>query len=159
MDSATRVGESGDSTDVARTRPGHAGLIRITSRLGVWGLIAALVPPMATELGGPMWLASLTPMVVAGLVASGIGTMAASVLVLRAAPAGSRPLKLAASAGVPFGFLLVLGGAMILAPLSRFANVVDAAGPVVLVLGVLIVVSLVIGFLLGGRDVRETLEP
>ena len=72
MDSATRVEESGDSTDIARTRPGHAGLIRITSRLGVWGLIAALVPPMASELGGPMWLASLTPMVVAGLVTSGI---------------------------------------------------------------------------------------
>jgi len=152
MDHATGVEKSGDSTDGARTRPGHAGLIRIASRLGVWGIIAALVPPMATELGGPMWLASLTPMVVAGLVASGIGTMAASTLVLRAVSAGSRPLKLAALAGVPLGFLLVLGGAMVLAPLSRFANVVDAAGPVVLGLGVLVVVSLAVGFLLGGRD-------
>ena len=84
-----------------------------------------------------------------GLVGSGIGIVATSVLVIRALPSGASALKAAALTGLPFGGALCLGGIAILAPLSRFADVVDAGGPLVLLLGVLVVVMLLIGFLRG----------
>jgi len=142
-----------ERVDSSASAPAHRSRsIALAARLGAWGFVAALIPPFAQALNGPRWLADLAMLSALGLLASGVGIVAASVLVIRALPSGVSALKAAAVVGIPFGGALCLGGIAILAPLSRFADVVDASGPLVLLLGVLVVVTLLIGFLRGRNE-------
>jgi len=141
-----------EPVDSSTSAPAHRSRsIALAARLGAWGFVAALIPPFAQALNGPRWLADLAVLSAVGLLTSGIGIAAASVLVIRALPSGLSPLKVAAVVGIPFGATLCLGGIAIVAPLSRFAGVVDAGGPLVLLLGVLVVVMLLIEFLRGRK--------
>jgi hypothetical protein len=128
---------------------GRARAVALTSRLAVWGLVAALLPPLAETFGGPFWLQRADWLVAAGFMASGIGTLTVSLLVLRSLPSGASGLKLTAVAGIPLGIGLLFGAAAVLNPLSRLADFVDAGGPLVLLLGVLVFVSLLTVFLRG----------
>lgn len=132
-----------------RPRQRGPGLIRIASRVGVWGFVVALAPPLADALG--VWVAPtlMGPVSSFGLLASGLGTAVASVLVWRSLPRAGSALKLAAGLGVPFGVGLMLGGVALLRPLGAFADAVNAAGPIVLALAVTVVVLLIVGFLSG----------
>ena len=132
-----------------RSRPRSPGLIRIASRVGVWGFVIALAPPIADALG--VWVAPslVGPISSFGLLASGLGTAVASVLVWRSLPRAVSALKLAAGLGVPFGAGLMLGGVALLRPLGAFADAVNEAGPIVLALAVTVVVLLIVGFLSG----------
>jgi hypothetical protein len=117
--------------------------------LGVWGFVVALAPPLADALG--IWVAPslVGPVSSFGLLASGMGTAVASVLVWRSLPRVVSALKLAAGLGVPFGLGLMLGGVALLRPLGAFADGVNVAGPIVLALAVAVVVLLIVGFLSG----------
>ena len=149
------MGDPEGTVSVDRDSPGtghrHARLIAVSARLGVWGLVVALASPFAQALEGPFWLQNAMWLMSAGLLTSGVGTVAASVLVLRTLPPGSSPLKVAAFAGIPLGVLIGCLGGAVLAPLSGFADVVSASGPLALLLGVLVVVSLLVGFLQRGK--------
>ncbi len=120
--------------------------IKVTSRMGVWGLIVATTPALVELAGARMGSTMVRVLGAGGLLASGLGVALASALVLRALPAGIRPLKLAAIAGIPFGIALMMGGAAVIQPLGAFADAVDAAGPLVLAIGIVVVVLLVVGF-------------
>jgi hypothetical protein len=70
---------------------------------------------------------------------------------LRSLPGGWSALKVAAWAGIPLGVLISCVPLTALAPLSRFTDVVADSGSLALLLGLLVVVSLLIGFLGRGR--------
>ena len=130
----------------------RATWLKITARMGVWGLIAATTPAVGELIGVPFDPSLTGPIGAAGLLTSGAGVLLSSALVLRALPPGLRPLKLAAIAGIPFGLALISGAAAVLRPLGPFADVIDAAGPVVLVAGVVLVLLLIIAFVRGRTD-------
>ena len=138
-------GEARNSALSAR----RAKWIKVTARMGVWGMILATWPALADVIGIPIRPDLTGPIGAAGLLTSGVGVMVASLLVLRALPAGFGSLKLAAIAGIPFGLALISGGAAVLRPLGVFADAIDAAGPLVLVIGVVLVGLLIVGFLQG----------
>lgn len=130
--------------------------IKITARMGVWGMILATTPALAELVGVHMDPSLTGPVGAAGLFTSGTGVILTSVLVLRALPPGLGPLKLAAVAGIPFGLALISGGAAVVRPLGAFADAIDAAGPIVLIIGIVLVLLLIIGFIQGpGRDGGE----
>ena len=128
------------------------GLIRVTSRVGVWGFVVALVPPLADALGAPVAPHLVGPISSFGLISSGLGTIAASVLVWRSLPRSLSALKLAAGVGAPFGFGLVLGGIALLRPLSAFADTVNAVGWIMLALAVTVVVLLIVALFASHPD-------
>ena len=129
----------------------RAWVIAVASRLGVWGLVAALLPVFSEVLGGPRWLTGSTWLVPTGFGTSGVGIVVACGLVLRSLPPGVSALKVASIAGIPMGLIFACWPVVVAAPLGRVADFVDASGSLVVVLGVLVVVALLIGFL-GGRS-------
>lgn len=140
-------------------RGARARIIRVGSRVGVWGFVVALLPPLADAVGVRVAPGLVGPISSAGLLASGLGTCVASVLVWRSLPRGASPLKIAAGLGVPFGLALVLGGIALLRPLSALADFVNAGGPLVLALAVAVVTLLIVGFLSAGRGERGHTAP
>lgn len=143
----------GDSTESVQPRGGR--WIATTSRVGLWGFVVALIPAFANYGGGPLWLARLDMLSGVAMISSGIGVLATAVLLLRALPEGPSWVKLAALGGAPLGLLFLMLGGTLLAPLGRLADVTDAKGPLALGLGLLVIVSLLIGFLGGGRHERS----
>lgn len=142
-----------NETGTAWTPPRSAGLIRLSSRVGVWGFVLALVPVLGDAFGMSLPPGLVGPVSSFGLIASGLGTAVASVLVWRSLPRKLSPLKVASALGIPFGITLTLGGVALRRPLGAFADAVDAIGPVVLALAVLVVGLLVAGFVSGrSRD-------
>lgn len=143
-------GQDGPAT--ARLTRRRATLIKISTRMGVWGFVVALVPVWAEVLEAPIgvWRA-MQPLVPGGLLASGSGIVLACALVLRSLPPGLSALKVAAIAGMPLGVMIAAVPVAALAPLSRFADVVADSGSLALLLGVLVVVALLVGFLRRGR--------
>lgn len=137
--------ELGSSTRTPR-------LIRVTARAGVWGFVVALVPALADVLGAPLAPSLVGPISSFGLLCSGLGTSAASVLVWRSLPRKPSALKLAAGIGAPFGFGLVLGGIALLKPLSAFADAVNSMGPIVLALAVTVVALLILALFASHPD-------
>lgn len=120
--------------------------------MGLWGLVAALLPVAREVLGAPMsWPRSSQFLAPLGLLVSGVGLVATRVLVLRSLPAGLSALRVAAFAGLPLGVLVAAVPFTALAPLSPFTDVVSASGSLAFYLGVLVVGALLFGFLGGGK--------
>jgi hypothetical protein len=141
-----RSGAWNDRTSVIR----QARWIAVAARMGLWGLVAALSPVASDVFGGPRWLTESPWITPYGFSVSGLGIVATGVLVLKALPPGPSALKLAALAGIPLGLLFASWPVMALAPFSWLADVVSASGSLAVLLGVLVVVALLFGFL-GGR--------
>jgi hypothetical protein len=125
-------------------------VIAISSRLGVWGFVVAVLPALAEVAGAPMSPGLGGALASGGLVSSGLGTAVASVWVWRSLPRRLSALKLAAGAGAPLGAAFVLAGFALRRPLSDLANAVDAAGPLVLALAVVAVGLLIFALVRGG---------
>ena len=140
---------AGTRLDTPEPTRARARLIKLSSRLGIWGFVAALVPALAEVAGVPLALGLGDQLASVGLIVSGIGTVAASALVWRSLPRRRSLLKVAAGAGVPLGCAFVLAGVAFRRPLSDLANLVDAAGPLVLALAVVAVGLLIIELLRG----------
>ena len=113
----------------------------------MWGLVVGLLPTMAFYGGGPRWLWQARWLTAVALSASGVGMMAAGVLVARSLPPGLSALKVASLAAVPLGLGFVSVSFTALAPLSPFTDAVDSMGPLAVLLGVIVVVALFVGFL------------
>lgn len=118
-------------------------LTALSARVGVWGIIAglssialgALAPGVAFEMAG------------LGFLAGGVGAIGTSILVLKDLKRAPLPLKLAAFVGVPFGGSLIAFacGAILGWPYSmRFVALAVPAGAI---LGVVLMVLLLTGFL------------
>jgi hypothetical protein len=121
--------------------------IALSVRCAVWGLVVGLLPTFAHYGVGPLWLMRADLLTVAGLLVSGTGMLVAAVLVLRTLPRGFSALKVASLAAIPLALGLLSIPFTALAPLSAFADLVDAMGPLGLLMGVVVVVALLVGFL------------
>lgn len=145
------AGESKNEKPLVLNR--QAGrLIRWTSRLGVWGIVGGFAPIIAFTLGAPITLEASISLLAGGLVVGGVGTTAASVLVYRNAPTGSRLLRAVAGLGGPLGVALAAVGITTLLGWE----IVSAVGGIGLsIAGVVLVVLLVATFLWNWPQERE----
>lgn len=139
------------SEDSVITPPRNAALIRVSARLGVWGLVLALVPALAEAFWRPLDHGLVGPVSSVGLIISGLGTVVASSLVWRSLPGRLSALKMACVFGVPLGSAFVLAGVAFQRPLGAVADFVDSIGPVVLGLALAAAGLLIWGFV-GGRS-------
>lgn len=144
---------SGDEpTPIRGTEPSRLSSTRrrwiaVSVRCAVWGLVVALLPTFAYYGVGPRWLMRADLLTVGGLSVSGTGMLVAAVLVLRSLPPGFSALKVASLAAIPLGLGLLSIPFTAVAPLGAFADFVAAMGPLGLLMGVVVVVSLLVGFL------------
>ena len=89
-------------------------LMRLSSRIGVWGLLGGMAGVLSPILGISVPFRVSMTLGGIGLLAGGLGIAAASSLVLRETWGTKRVLKYAAMAGIPFGFLAAAHGAVVL---------------------------------------------
>lgn len=145
-------GEAGP-LPVAFSPAGRGRLIRLFSRVGLWGVAAGLVP-VAADILTSTWLWGFGSVVTElGFIIGGGSIVAASILMLKEVGLGLRPVKLAALAGVPLGLTLLMMGSFlllepVLPPTLRMVQLFMLGLPTAVVLGVLVMVLLIVGFAL-----------
>ena len=88
--------------------------MRLSSRIGVWGMVAGLGATFAATLGVylPFGMSGLVSGL--GFFAGGLGVSVASAIVLRQTRGSFRILKAGALVGIPFGVLAALRGVLLL---------------------------------------------
>jgi hypothetical protein len=119
-------------------------LIAISARAGVWGIIGGLTCIIvgAAVTGVAFGVAGL------GFLAGGIGAVSTSVLVAKDLKRASWPLKLAAFVGVPFGVCLIAFATGGILGWPLFPRIlVNLAVPAGAILGVVLMILLLAGFL------------
>jgi len=140
--------------DLARTDR-SATQIKVGARLGVWGLVGGIGIVTAGTLGAPLTFGAAMALMGAGLICSGVGTAIASIGVLRRTGRAPRPIRTAAIAGVPLGGVLALLGLTSLTQWPPLVAVVNGLTPAAGLLGAVVVVLLMVGFVLPGFGPQE----
>lgn len=130
-------------------------LIKITSRLGVWGFVGGFGAMTAFTLGAPLSLGAAISLMGGGLVLSGVGTGAASVLAHRRLDSECSLLRIASIAGMPLGVSLTLLGTVSLFQWEPLVSVVHAITSSAGFLGVLLILLLIIAFVSQWRNRSE----
>jgi hypothetical protein len=88
--------------------------LRLSSRIGVWGLLGGIVCSLSTTWGFPFSSALSGVLSATGFLAGGLGIGVASALVLRRTRGPFRLMRLGALLGVPLGVLAALRGVVVL---------------------------------------------
>ena len=124
--------------------------LRLSSRIGAWGLLGGIVGSLSATLGFPFSSALSGIFSATGFLAGGIGIAVASALVLRKTRGPFRLLRLGALLGLPLGVLAALRGVVALwfpgwalGHLDLLARMTTGA----FILGVALIVLFIVGLL------------
>jgi len=98
------------SVDRPAVRQGLA--LRLSSRIGAWGLLGGILAPILPQLGVPLPLGFSSVIGGIGTLAGGLGIAVASSLVLKETFGTRRTLMYGALAGIPFGLATAFYGAI-----------------------------------------------
>lgn len=98
------------SVDRPTARPGIA--LRLSSRIGAWGLLGGILAPVIPQLGVPLPLGLSSIIGGIGILAGGLGIAVASSLVLKETFGTRRTLMYGALSGIPFGLATATYGAI-----------------------------------------------
>lgn len=142
-------GEGSAGRELDHVREAPSPLIKVGSRMGVWGLVGGFGVMTAFTLGAPVSLGLAISLMGAGVVTSGLGTLAASIAVLRESDSVPTLIRAGAIAGVPLGGALTILGVTSLSRWAPLISIVNAITPIAAGLGAVVVVLLVLGFFLG----------
>lgn len=144
----------GASARLPGTKP--AVMLKIGSRLGVWGLVGGLGTMTAFAVGAPISFSTAIVVMGGGLLVSGLGTL----LGAAAALSETRPLpgtvRAAAFAGLPLGTVLSLLGVTSLTQWGALVSVVNALTLAAGIMGALVVILLVVGFFVGPPSIDDS---
>ncbi len=155
----TALAKSDRSGDSVALRTGADRLMRVSSRLAVWGFVGGFGAMMAQVFGAPISLGLAIALMGGGVLVSGLGTATASFLAYRRLARTRGLLKTASMVGMPLGASLVLLGLTALFQWSPLVAVVNAIVPAAVVLGGLVIVLLMVGFILQWqREDEDRLE-
>jgi hypothetical protein len=124
-------------------------MIELGARSAVWGLVGGLGLMTAFTVGAPISLGAAIMGMGAGLLMSGLGTVTASLGVFRRSRPCPRLIRVSAVVGLPLGGALSLLGMTSLSLWPALTGIVNGLTLAAGVLGTLVVVLLILGFVLG----------
>ena len=137
------VAADDESREIVAARSGSQALLRVSSRLGVWGFVGGFGAAMtAFTLGGPISLGLVFTLMGAGLLVSGLGTITASFLAYRRVADGRGLVKAASLVGMPLGASLAVLGLTSLFQWRALVSIVNAITPTAAVLGAVVIATL-----------------
>lgn len=138
----------GGSGETSVTRRESSALLRASSRAGVWGFVGGFGVMIAGILGAPISLETAMVLMGAGVAVSGLGTLTASWVAYRRVVERGGLVKAAALVGMPLGVSLVLLGLTSAFRWPALVSIVNAVTPAAAILGTVLLVLLVAGFVL-----------
>ena len=142
------VAADDESREIVAARSGSQTLLRVSSRLGVWGFVGGFGPITAFTFGAPISLGLAITLMGVGLLVSGLGTVTASFLAYRRVADGGGLVKAASLVGVPLGASLAVLGLTSLFQWPALVSIVNAITPTAAVLGAVVIAMLVVGFVI-----------